>query len=135
MLQDILAVRADREKYYCGKDELFRVHRDITEICCANSMDLLLTLFDGLTWECSKVNNGRRKVNYYLKDLYGDPNRKVYENPYNTPLATLVNARDDRPFAHPLASQLIELQWTLFGRAIFLRLQAAYFTGVFFFCA
>jgi hypothetical protein len=123
MMKDITCIRADREKYYCGKDELFRVHRDIVEICSANSMDLLLVLFDGLVWECAKVQDGRRKVNYYLKDFFGDPNRKIYEDPYKTPLNCLVAMKDDRPFAHPLVSQLILMQWDLFGRTNFIKFQ------------
>eukprot|EP00961_Rhodomonas_salina_P068530 919716-Rhodomonas_salina.2 len=34
---------------------------------------LLDTLFDGLMWHSSAVHQGRLRVNYYIKELYGDP--------------------------------------------------------------
>ena len=33
-------------------------------------------------WESSKVFNGKRRVNYFIKDVYGDPTNPMYFDVY-----------------------------------------------------
>ncbi len=73
MLDEILSIRADRNKYYCGKDDLFRVHLDLVAVLCHTSRQLLFVLLDGLMWESNQVVNGMKRVNYFVRDLYGNP--------------------------------------------------------------
>ena len=79
MLDDILSIRADREAYYYGKDVLFRVHPDLVEILCRLAPGMLNNVFDGLMWYSRNIVDGRRRVNYYIRDVYGNPNEKNYE--------------------------------------------------------
>merc|ERR1712096_151368 len=105
MLQELTTTRADREKYYSGKDDLFRVHRNIMEICAMSDISLLLTISDGLVWESMKVEEGRKRVNYFVRDIYGDP--EGYPDPYKTPITDLIKFADEVVFSHPLITYLL----------------------------
>jgi hemoglobin-like flavoprotein len=127
MLDELTTTRADREKYYSGKDDLFRVHRNIMEICAKSDISLLLVLCDGLVWESMKVEDGRKRVNYFLRDIYGDPEN--YANAYSVPMVDTIKFADEVIFAHPLVTYLLTLQWRLFGQRMFVQYQALWFTA------
>lgn len=127
MLEELTTTRADREKYYSGKDDLFRVHRNIMEICAKSDISLLLELCDGLVWESMKVEDGRKRVNYFLRDIYGDPEN--YADAYSVPMQDVIKYADGVVFAHPLVTYLLTLQWELFGQKMFMMYQALWFTG------
>merc|ERR1719324_2031076 len=67
MINDLLVIRADRDKYYYAADELFGRHWDIVKLLCDNAPGLLGELFTGLIWRSRVTVNGMRRVNYYLK--------------------------------------------------------------------
>eukprot|EP00929_Paragymnodinium_shiwhaense_P090347 TRINITY_DN5049_c0_g1_i1.p1 TRINITY_DN5049_c0_g1~~TRINITY_DN5049_c0_g1_i1.p1 ORF type:complete len:1114 (+),score=306.55 TRINITY_DN5049_c0_g1_i1:135-3476(+) len=69
MLQDLLVIRADRDRYYFAKDELFARHDDLVGLLIGNAPDLLPVLLDGLIWRSTLNENGLRRVNYYIKHL------------------------------------------------------------------
>lgn len=69
MIQDLLTIRADRDRYYYGVDALFQAHPDIVEILCAKAQQLLSTLLDGLVWRSKRTINSWRRVNFYVKHL------------------------------------------------------------------
>ena len=48
MIQDLLTIRADRDNYYFGCDELFQRHPDIVKRLIADAEYLLPVLLDGL---------------------------------------------------------------------------------------
>jgi len=73
ILKDLLTIRADRDRYYYGVDELFRRHTDIIKVLCEDAPMLLTTLLEGLIWRSHRPDaNGMRRVNYYVKHLLID---------------------------------------------------------------
>ena len=50
MLQDLLTIRADRECYYYGNQQLFVSHPDIVKVLCQDSPELVVDFLDGLMW-------------------------------------------------------------------------------------
>jgi len=69
MIQDLLTIRADRDRYYYGVDALFQAHPDIVERLCSDAIQLLGTLLDGLVWRSKRTINSARRVNFYIKHL------------------------------------------------------------------
>lgn len=69
MIQDLLTIRADRDRYYYGVDALFQAHPDIVERLCSAAIQLLGTLLDGLVWRSKRTINSARRVNFYIKHL------------------------------------------------------------------
>lgn len=69
MIQDLLTIRADRDRYYYGVDALFQAHPDIVERLCSDAIQLLSTLLDGLVWRSKRTINSARRVNFYVKHL------------------------------------------------------------------
>merc|ERR1719210_3006192 len=50
IIQDLLTIRADRDRYYYGMDILFERHADVIKRLCADAPALLPCLLDGLIW-------------------------------------------------------------------------------------
>lgn len=119
ILDEVLTFRADCLKYYCGKDELFVAHPDLVQLLCDTNALMLLLLFDGLMWESQKIRGRKKRVNYYLKQLYGDPSDPRFEDSHNTALSSLVRLANNEIFRHPLVLTLMEIQWNAFGRFTF----------------
>merc|ERR1712232_566252 len=69
IIRDLLTIRADRDKYYYGAEELFERHADIVQIMCEEAPVLLPVLLDGLIWRSRNADTGMRRVNYYIKYL------------------------------------------------------------------
>jgi hemoglobin-like flavoprotein len=125
IMSDLLTLRADREKYYYGREVLFEEHADIVTLLCRECPDLLLeTLFSGLMWHSKDVENGSLRVNYYIRDLYGDPNKET--NVWKQALAVMVTEGSPDMFRHPLSQKLLEVKWDRFGIKCFLGVQAVY---------
>eukprot|EP00397_Hematodinium_sp_SG-2012_P002998 GEMP01003006.1.p1 GENE.GEMP01003006.1~~GEMP01003006.1.p1 ORF type:complete len:1130 (+),score=154.99 GEMP01003006.1:81-3470(+) len=123
MLNDTLVIRADREAYYYGKDVLFRVHQDLIDMLCRLSPPMLFNVFDGLMWHSRNIVDGQRRVNYYIRDVYGNPNVSEYEDSFATPLAHLTRLRNSEVFTHPFVLFLLVLKWKQIGFNIYLRMQ------------
>jgi len=121
MLTDILAIRADREAYYYGKDILFQVHHDIVRLLCQLAPQLIEVVFDGLMWHSRNIEDGKRRVNYYIRDLYGDPTKKWFEDVFDIPLADLVRLNNSDLFTHALTLFIMNLKWQQFARWMYLR--------------
>lgn len=69
VIEDLLVIRADRERYYYGCDDLFYRHQDIVARLCREAPSLLPTLLDGLVWRSTRTENGLRRTNFYVKHL------------------------------------------------------------------
>jgi len=121
MIEDILAIRADREAYYYGKDILFRVHPDIVKLLCQLAPHLIEVVFDGLMWHSRNIEDGKRRVNYYVRDIYGDPHKSWFEDVFDIPLADLVRLNNSDLFTHSLALFVMNLKWTQFARWMYLK--------------
>jgi len=69
ILNDLLTIRADRERYYYGANELFARHPDIVKRLAQQASMLLPTLLEGLVWRSHRPKNNLRRVNYYVEHL------------------------------------------------------------------
>merc|ERR1719162_1994904 len=72
MIGDLLTIRADRESYYYGADELFSRHFDIVNMLIKDAPTLVTELLDGLLWRSRLSQNGVRRTNYFLQHLLVD---------------------------------------------------------------
>ena len=101
ILKDLLTIRADLHGYYYGRDALFSHHKDLVHELGKQCPALFRILLDGLLWHSREKLAGRLvRVNYYIKDLYGDPDD--HPDPWNSPLAHLVTFADNETFKHPV---------------------------------
>ncbi|CAJ1371643.1 unnamed protein product [Effrenium voratum] len=122
MLEDLLTIRADRDVYYYGCDDLFTRHPDIIQRLCNDAPTLLWTLLDGLVWRSRLTHQGQRRVNYYVRHLVQD-----MEGNASQTLAWLANHKDPKIIVHPVVVMLADLVWKslamyhfLLGRVYFL---------------
>merc|ERR1719277_2402673 len=106
MICDLLVIRADRDKYYYGADDLFKRHHDICKMLLNDAPALLPELLDGLIWRSRVTVNAFRRVNYYLKHLLLDPEGKFAKN-----MQWGVAAKDPKIVCHPVLVLLSDLVW------------------------
>jgi hypothetical protein len=121
MIRDLLAIRADRESYYYGREHLWETHPDIINVLCADCPMLVEDLQDGLLWHSQHVQDGKVRANYYIKELYSDPSET--KDAWKSPLAVMCLHGQPGMFMHPVANKLLELKWGGFGKTLFLRVQ------------
>jgi len=126
LLEDLLTIRADRHSYYYGREKLFETHPDIVEVLCKDpgAEELMDTLFNGLMWHSDQVNQGKLRVNYYIKELYGDPEKDP--NAWLSALATLSLHGPPTLFDHPVCVKLLQCKWNAFGQIMFFGIQSFY---------
>lgn len=122
MIVDLLTIRADRDVYYYGCDELFTRHPDIIHRLCKDAPTLLWTLLDGLLWRSRLTFQAQRRVNYYVKHLVQDLDGKSSQT-----LSWLAAHQDPKVIVHPVVVMFADLIWSrvamyhfLFGRCYFL---------------
>ena len=70
MLEDLLTIRTDRDRYYFGMDDLFARHPDIFKRLTEDAPTLLPAFLDGLILRSRNQEAGMRRVNYYPKHFY-----------------------------------------------------------------
>ncbi len=58
------------------------------------------TLLDGLLWHSKDVEDGLIRVNYYIREMYGDPLKEP--NVWKSALATFVSMGTPQMFQHPV---------------------------------
>jgi len=107
MIVDLLTIRADRDRYYYGADELFARHPDIVMSLRDQAPGLLPVLFDGLLWRSRVVEGGLRRVNYYIKHLIIDK-----EGHFNQSLQWVVESKDARIVCHSVIALLSDIVWS-----------------------
>merc|ERR1719269_127678 len=107
MLNDLLTIRADRDKYYYEFDYLFRRHPDILSVCLQDAPALVVPLLDGLIWRSRLTENGFRRVNYYMKYLLISPEGKFAKN-----MEWVVKANDPKLMVHPMLVILGDIVWS-----------------------
>jgi len=118
MLRDVLAIRADRQQYYYGREELFRTHPNIFRVLSFEAPELLPLLLDGLMWQSRYVTKGARRVNYCVKELWGDPSSRTFKDAWNSPLGTLVELSDSDVLTHPVLDYAVRMKWRMFARRV-----------------
>eukprot|EP00929_Paragymnodinium_shiwhaense_P033133 TRINITY_DN18251_c0_g1_i2.p1 TRINITY_DN18251_c0_g1~~TRINITY_DN18251_c0_g1_i2.p1 ORF type:complete len:1149 (-),score=288.60 TRINITY_DN18251_c0_g1_i2:196-3642(-) len=107
MLQDLLTIRADRDKYYYGADYLFQRHPDLVQTFLRDAPMLMLPMFDGLIWRSRLTVNGYRRTNYYLKHMIFDADGKLHKT-----LHWLVKANNPKFIVHPLMVLVSDVIWS-----------------------
>eukprot|EP00930_Biecheleria_cincta_P056874 TRINITY_DN428_c0_g1_i3.p1 TRINITY_DN428_c0_g1~~TRINITY_DN428_c0_g1_i3.p1 ORF type:complete len:612 (-),score=120.78 TRINITY_DN428_c0_g1_i3:230-1873(-) len=106
MITDLLTIRADRDNYYYGCDELFTRHPEVIQRLCADAAALLPTLLDGLIWRSRLAINAQRRVNYYVKHVIQDGDGK-----FNKALEWLVDGQDPKIICHPVVVLFSDMVW------------------------
>uniref|UniRef100_A0A7S2QH07 Globin family profile domain-containing protein n=2 Tax=Zooxanthella nutricula TaxID=1333877 RepID=A0A7S2QH07_9DINO len=122
MIQDLLTIRADRDRYYYGMDTLFDRHPDMIQKLCNDAPVLLNPLLDGLIWRSRFAEGGFRRVNYYVKHLVIDG-----EGHFSKALEWLIGNGDPKIICHPIIVMVTDIVWSrlafrvfLFGKSWFL---------------
>lgn len=107
IIKDLLTIRADRDRYYFGVDDLFKRHPDIVNNLCQNAMNILPTLLDGLIWRSRLTELGSRRVNYFVKHLLLDE-----EGDFSPTLSWITRAKDPIIVRHPVIVMVADMVWT-----------------------
>jgi uncharacterized membrane protein YgcG len=106
MITDLLTIRADRDNYYYGCDELYTRHPEVIQRLCADAAGLLPTLLDGMIWRSRVAVNAQRRVNYYVKHVIQDSDAK-----FNKALEWLVEGGDPKIICHPVVVLFSDMIW------------------------
>ncbi|CAE8635459.1 unnamed protein product [Polarella glacialis] len=114
IIHDLLTIRADRDRYYFGVNELFERHPDIMQVLSEGAPTLLPTLLDGLIWRCRTTVAGQRRVNCYLKHLL------VAHGGFADASFWLAKLQDPALIIHPLLVSLTDLVWSRLVHRTFL---------------
>merc|ERR1719329_245275 len=122
MIKDLLTIRADRDRYNFGMNELFSRHPDLVKNLTDNAPTLLPTLFDGLIWRSRLNQDGLRRVNYYIKPLL-----LTQDGKFAATLKNLCDFTDPTLVCHPIIAYLSDTVWAgaamysfIRGKAFFL---------------
>eukprot|EP00434_Breviolum_minutum_P023711 symbB.v1.2.020915.t1/scaffold1785.1/size101431/3 len=106
IIEDLLTIRADRERYYYGVDDLFVRHPDIVQIICTEATTILETFLEGLVWRSRLTKDGLRRVNFYVKNLFLDSHGH-----FAGALAALVGLGDPKIISHPVVDVVSNRLW------------------------
>lgn len=112
---------ADRDQYYYGREVLHETHPDMVGVLVEDAPELMNDFLDGLIWHSQTVMDGKINVNYYVKDLYGDP--EVCQDAWSSPLGILSRSGLPDMFLHPALIMVIELKWQSFASSAFMLIQ------------
>lgn len=115
MIKDLLVIRADRDNYYYGCDDLFERHPEVIQRLGSDAPMLLPTLMDGLIWRSHMPENNARRVNYYIKHLIQDGEEK-----FNQALEWLVQSNDPKIICHEAVTVFADLLWNRLANRLFL---------------
>eukprot|EP00930_Biecheleria_cincta_P053684 TRINITY_DN3929_c0_g1_i1.p1 TRINITY_DN3929_c0_g1~~TRINITY_DN3929_c0_g1_i1.p1 ORF type:complete len:1171 (-),score=241.12 TRINITY_DN3929_c0_g1_i1:233-3745(-) len=115
MITDLLAIRADRDRYYYGLDELFSRHPDIVQVLTTDAPNLLPKMLDCMLWRSRLAVNGQRRVNYYIKHLTVDE-----EGRFADAMSWIYKLEDPSIATHEVLVQLSDLVWNKITYASFL---------------
>eukprot|EP00873_Tetraselmis_striata_P007051 jgi/Tetstr1/427315/TSEL_017484.t1 len=133
LLKDVLAIRGDRENYYYGRAMLWQKHPELIRLLVQKAPTLIAIVLDGHLWTSRFTEDGHRRVNFYIRELYGDPELQENANVYNTTLGIFITKLPMSElvlFAHPVVNFLVELKWDLFAKQQFVMQQAFNFVNL-----
>eukprot|EP00929_Paragymnodinium_shiwhaense_P055737 TRINITY_DN2790_c2_g2_i1.p1 TRINITY_DN2790_c2_g2~~TRINITY_DN2790_c2_g2_i1.p1 ORF type:complete len:1147 (-),score=315.94 TRINITY_DN2790_c2_g2_i1:353-3709(-) len=129
MLQDLLTIRADRDRYYYGAHALFNRHPDIVKRLFEDAPGLLNTLFDGLIWRSRVSTNAMRRVNYYFKYLLMD-----LDGEFAKTMEWVVRAMDPKIVCHPVLAVFGDIVWARLASHTFLLKKSWFILTLVVFC-
>eukprot|EP00438_Fugacium_kawagutii_P006054 Skav218237 [mRNA] locus=scaffold4566:182185:185298:+ [translate_table: standard] len=118
MLEDMLTIRADRDKYYYGVDDIFRIEPDVVEHILLEAPLLATTLMDGMIWRSHKTQAGLRPVIYYLKNLVQDMDEN---ETFSRALISFVKYDNPKTIMHPILVFVLDIIWTHLAKNMFFR--------------
>uniref|UniRef100_A0A0G4I3B4 Globin family profile domain-containing protein n=1 Tax=Chromera velia CCMP2878 TaxID=1169474 RepID=A0A0G4I3B4_9ALVE len=111
LLQDILSLKANKSGVYYGRDVLWRTHGyRLVETLCQDAPVLIETLLDGHMWVSDLVSMRKRRVIFYVRELWGDLRLQGRSN----------------VAAHPVMMYITEEKWRLFAKSIFVQQRLLY---------
>jgi len=119
IIEDLLTIRADRDRYYYASDDLFGRHPDVILRLCQDARGIVSVLLDGLVWRSRYTEQGRRRVNYYVKHLLVDT-----KGGFNEAMSWVSDMRDPKIVCHPLLVLLSDTVWNGPIFYVFLALKA-----------
>ena len=122
MLEDQLTIRADRDRYYFGMDDLFAWHPDIFKRLTEDAPTLLPAFLDGLIWRSRNQEAGMRRVNYYLKHLVMNE-----DGTFSKTLEWCGKANDPKIVCHPALVLLSDTIWSRLAARRFLYAKSWFF--------
>jgi hypothetical protein len=106
MIDDLLTVRADRERYYYGMEDLFRHHPDFIGRLASDAPSLQPTLLEGLVWRSRVTKDGMRRVNSYVKYFIVDHN-----GDFSDALKSICASQDPKIMADPVIVLVSDTLW------------------------
>ncbi|CAJ1460626.1 unnamed protein product [Effrenium voratum] len=118
IIQDVLTIRADRERYYYGADQLFSYQPDVAARICRLAPLLARDLLDGLIWRSHTTQDGLRAVIYYVKYLLKDVDESYMPA---RALRTLIELQDPKLIRHPMLVFTTNLLWQNLATTVFLQ--------------
>eukprot|EP00388_Colpodella_angusta_P024148 GDKJ01062944.1.p1 GENE.GDKJ01062944.1~~GDKJ01062944.1.p1 ORF type:complete len:1015 (-),score=222.58 GDKJ01062944.1:2715-5642(-) len=127
LLRDVLTIRKDVERMWYGCALLFQAHPDLVEILCNEAPPLLHDLLDGLVWKSRHASNGTRRMVFFVRELWGDPDVAQNQSAYRSPIGSLVRLKDAELFCHPAVDFVLQKKWRLFAAFYFFRSQSIMF--------
>jgi len=116
MIEDMLQIRADRDRYYYGVDDIFRLQPDVVEDILLEAPLLAKTLLDGLIWRSHKTKDGMRPVIYYLEHLVRDMDET---KTFSRALISFVKYNNPKTIMHPMLVFVLEILWTHLAKKSF----------------
>merc|ERR1719181_2241560 len=115
IILDLLAFRADRDRYYYGMDALFKRHPEIVQALTNDAPTVLPKMLEGLIWRSRTTESGMRRCNFYIKHLLMDANGK-----FSPTLTWIAKANDPRLVCHPILALLSDTVWGRLAQRTFL---------------
>jgi uncharacterized membrane protein YgcG len=106
IVKDLLTIRADRDRYYYAAEDLFSRHPDIVFQLCQNARKITWPLLDGLLWRSRITENGKRRVNYYVKYILVGEDSKI-----NEAMSWIQDLGDPKLVCHPVLVFLADTVW------------------------
>lgn len=108
MIEDVLTIRADRDNYYFGADQLFKYQPNIADNILREAPFLADTLLNGLIWRSHKSQDNLRPVIYYLKHMMQDMDE---EKMLSRALISYVRFDHPQTIMHPILAFSLDLLW------------------------
>eukprot|EP00913_Durusdinium_trenchii_P001988 g1839.t1 len=117
MIQDVLTIRADRDRYYYGVNDMFRFQPDIAANILQEAPKLVNVFLDGLIWRSHKTKDGLRPVVYYMEHLLQDTDEEMM---VSRALVSFVHFRNPKIIVHPILIFVSDLLWEKLVRSFFM---------------
>lgn len=117
MLEDVLTIRADRDRYYYGINDLFRFQPTIAADILQEAPKLVKPFLDGLIWRSHKTKDGLRPVVYYMEHLLQNNDD---EQMISQAFVSFVQFKNPKIIVHPILIFVSDLVWAKLVRRFFL---------------